>query len=102
MQVVNLPALKRFGNKHREARGWLERWLTTAQHATWQDLHEVRATYASADGVQVKSGNVVTVFNVCGNKFRLIVTIAYERQVIYVWEVLTHAEYDKDLWKRRL
>jgi len=102
MQVINRQALARFWKKHPDARGWLERWLATAERASWQGIHEVRSCYAAADGVQVESGNIVTVFNVCGSKYRLIVTISYARDVIYVWEVLTHAEYDRDLWKEKL
>ncbi len=40
-----------------------------------------------------------TVFNIKGNKYCLIVTIDYERQLIYIKYILTHAEYDKDRWK---
>jgi mRNA interferase HigB len=102
MQVINAQALVRFWKKHPDARGWLERWLAVAQRAEWQDICEVGTSYASADGVRVESGNIVTIFNVRGNKYRLVASISYERQVIYVWEVLTHKEYDKDLWKKRL
>ncbi len=102
MQVINAQALSRFWRRHPDARGWLERWLATVQQASWRGIHEVRTAYASADGVKVGSGNITTVFNVCGNKYRLIVTISYVRQVAYVWEVLTHEEYGRELWKERL
>ena len=41
-----------------------------------------------------------TVFNVGGNKYRVIVVIHYNREKVYIREVLTHAQYDKELWKR--
>jgi mRNA interferase HigB len=41
----------------------------------------------------------LTVFNMKGNKYRLIVSIDYERQLIYIKYILTHTEYDKDNWK---
>ena len=41
-----------------------------------------------------------TVFNIGGNKYRLIVEVKYDRQVIYVKHVLTHKDYDKDAWKK--
>jgi mRNA interferase HigB len=55
---------------------------------------EVQAVYPKAEAV----GNF-TVFNVKGNKYRLILSINYEQQIIYIKYVLTHAEYDKENWK---
>lgn len=55
---------------------------------------EVQTAFPQAEAV----GNF-TVFNIKGNKYRLIVSINYEKQVIYIKYVLTHAEYDKDKWK---
>jgi len=56
------------------------------------------STAATADGVTV-GPNTYTVFNIAGNKFRLIVKIEYRYRAIYVKDVLTHAEYDKGRWK---
>jgi mRNA interferase HigB len=55
-------------------------------------LHQ---TFPSADLVER-----LTVFNIAGNKFRLITRVEYQRQEIYIRNVLTHAEYDKEDWKR--
>ena len=55
---------------------------------------EVQAVYPKAEAV----GNF-TVFNIKGNKYRLILSINYEQQIIYIKYVLTHAEYDKENWK---
>ena len=44
----------------------------------------------------------MTVFNICGNKYRLIAAIHYNRQRVYVLRLLRHAEYSKDFWKDRL
>jgi mRNA interferase HigB len=52
--------------------------------------------------VEVKSGHVVTIFNIRGNRYRLIVAIKYEWSMVYVLRFLTHAEYDKDQWKEQL
>jgi mRNA interferase HigB len=62
----------------------------------------VRKTYASADAVTVKSKRTVTVFNVCGNDYRLIVAIHYKTRIVYTLRFLTHAEYSKDKWKDEL
>jgi mRNA interferase HigB len=102
MQVVNPKVLERFWRQHPDSRSWLERWLATAQQAAWRDIQQVRADYRATDGVRMESGRIVTVFDVCGNKHRLVTTILYGLQTVYVWEVLTHAEYGKGLWKRKL
>ena len=60
----------------------------------WKNLADVRLFYPSADRV----GNF-TVFNIKGNNYRLITSIIYSAQRIYIKYVLTHAQYDKDKWK---
>lgn len=77
----------------------LREWYKLAQHADWSSLQDVRADLPSADGVKTKPDEVLTVFNIGGNKYRLITRIRYDYQLINIREVLTHAEYDKDLWK---
>jgi mRNA interferase HigB len=77
-----------------DAEAPLSTWFAVAKRAKWQNLIEVQATYASAEAV----GNR-TVFNIKGNKYRLIATIEYRLQIIFIACVLTHAEYDKGKWK---
>lgn len=55
----------------------------------------------AADGVKLKSGLVVTIFNVKGNEYRLLTSIDYAGGIVEVLEVPTHAEYDKNLWKAK-
>jgi len=64
-----------------------------------ENLEEVRRTYSHADGVPVGE-RVFTVFNISGNSFRLVAEIYYDDQTILIRHVLTHAEYDKDGWKK--
>ncbi len=52
--------------------------------------------------VRVRSGRQVLVFNVCGNKFRLVVAAHFNRQIIYTLLLMTHAEYSKHAWKEKL
>jgi hypothetical protein len=53
------------------------------------------------DGIALASGVVVTVFNVKGNEYRLLTYVDYSAQFVQFLELITHAEYDKELWKRR-
>jgi mRNA interferase HigB len=82
-------------------RAWLAQWVAVVAEARWQNIDELRKAYPPADGVRLASGTIVTVFNVKGNEFRLIAWIDYDAQVIEALEVITHAEYNKDLWKAR-
>ncbi|WFP49329.1 type II toxin-antitoxin system HigB family toxin [Methylomonas sp. EFPC3] len=60
------------------------------------DFNHLKTTFASADYV-----DGLTVFDIGGNQFRLIAAIHYNRRKVYVRDVLTHAEYDRNAWKRR-
>jgi mRNA interferase HigB len=65
-------------------------------------LQDVRATFPHADAVTVRSGRSVVVFNIAGNKYRLITAIHYNRRLPFTLMVLTHAEYNKEKWKEVL
>jgi mRNA interferase HigB len=102
MHVITRKRLRSFARDHPDAAVPLDRWYRTMKRARWQDLQDARRVYPHADLVTVESGNVVTVFNIAGNKFRLLAAMHYNRQRVYVLRVLTHSEYDKDAWKETL
>lgn len=102
MRIIKPGRIHDFGHAFPDAKSSLDAWLKVARKANWQSLMEVRATYPKADGVEVDSGRIVTVFNVGGNKHRLIVAIHYNTAKAYVLRLLTHAEYDKGQWERQL
>jgi mRNA interferase HigB len=66
------------------------------EQGIFSDLTIVHAIWPSADYV-----DGLTVFTIGGNKYRLIVNMVYGRGQVYIQEVLTHAEYDRNQWKRR-
>jgi mRNA interferase HigB len=94
MHIISKKKLKEFCHKHADARTALDDWYKIVTSANWKNLAEVKKIYPSADLV-----SNFTVFNIKGNTYRLIVSIDYESQVVYVKYVLTHSEYDKELWK---
>lgn len=100
MRVISRKLLQEFWEQHPDAEEFLKGWYTVAEAASWGSLKDVRQTYPHADGVPVETETgALTVFNVCGNKYRLIVRINYKFQLINVRAVLTHAQYDHDRWK---
>lgn len=103
MLVLNEGIIRSFVRRHPDCRSWIESWLEIARATDWESIDHVRETYPSADGgVRVASGGSVTVFNVSGNKYRLVVSIVYKTRMLIVLDLLTHAEYSKNFWKRRL
>jgi mRNA interferase HigB len=94
MHVISYRRLRKFGEEHSNCSVVLDNWYKIASKADWSNLIEVQSVFPTAEAV----GNF-TVFNIKGNSYRLIVSIDYERQLIYIKYILTHAEYDKESWK---
>lgn len=102
MRIVKLATIREYAGQFPDAHDQLLLWLKVARAAQWNSLAEVRRAYPHADGVAVGSGHTATVFNIRGNRYRLIVAIKYQWAMIYVLRFLTHAQYTKDLWKEQL
>lgn len=84
--------------EHPDAEPALRLWYKTAIAAEWTSIQDVRRTYPHADGVRGSTG-VLTVFNIAGNKYRLIARIRYDYGLINVRCVLTHRDYDRGGWR---
>lgn len=94
MHVISYKRLREFGEKHVDCREALESWFKVIQKANWSNLVEVQAVFPKAEAV----GNF-TVFNIKGNRYQLIASIDYQKQLVFIKYVLTHSEYDKETWK---
>lgn len=94
MRVISKRALETFCIKHPNAREPLQAWHKVALHCKAKDFNELKLTFGSADYVPSK----YTVFNVGGNKFRVVCVILYNAstQQMFIKHVFTHKEYD--LW----
>jgi mRNA interferase HigB len=93
VNVISRKALQAFAVIHPDAGEPLDRCYHIARKARWLNLNEVRKDFPHADAV-----GECTIFNVAGNKYRLIVKIRYAYQDIYVRFVLTHAVYKRGGW----
>jgi mRNA interferase HigB len=100
VRIVKPSTVRAFERRHAAAA--LERWLDIADAANWRTLHDVRRSFRSADEVRVASGRTVVIFNIAGNRYRLITAIHYNRRKVFVLRFMTHAEYDKERWKDEL
>lgn len=102
MRVTGRRKLQCFWERHSDAETWLRSWYAVIKASRWDSLVDVRKAYRHADAVKVASGRTVTVFNVCGNRYRMAVAIHYDAQRVYVLWLGTHAEYSRDAWKGTL
>ncbi|MFO7904883.1 MAG: type II toxin-antitoxin system HigB family toxin [Planctomycetota bacterium] len=98
MRVISKARLKQFWEVpgHEDSEGPLGAWYTHVSNRTvaWQSWGDVKAEFGTASLV----GNCV-VFNIGGNKCRLVTRILYPSQKVFVLKVMTHEEYDEDKWK---
>ena len=91
MRVLSNRTLRDFYLCHADAEDPLRAWFAEAKRASWSSPQDIRSCYAHAS---IIAGNRV-IFNIGGNKYRLICKIHYDRGIVYVRFVGTHAEYDR-------
>jgi mRNA interferase HigB len=91
MRVIAKRTLKEYGERESEAAAALSAWYHEAKAAEWKSPADVKAKYRSAS--ILKGGRVV--FNIAGNKYRLVVWIDYECAIVFIRFIGTHAEYDE-------
>jgi mRNA interferase HigB len=94
MHIISRRALSQFWQKYPDSETALIRWFKLMKSSNFQTFDELRSVFPSADLV----GDLI-IFNVGGNKYRLITSIHFNRQKVYIRYILTHSEYDKDRWK---
>ena len=94
MHLITRKTLRAFWQQHPDSKTALERWSKIIEKNNFDNFTQIRATFPSADLV-----GKFTVFNIGGNKYRLIAAIHFNRHKVYVRHILTHAEYDKNDWK---
>lgn len=94
VHIVSHKAIRIFCEKHPKATNAFHYWYKAAKSATWSKFPEVRQTFNTADFV-----TPYTVFDIGGNKYRLIAEINFRRQILFIRRILTHKEYEKGAWK---
>lgn len=90
MHVIARKALIEFWTRHPDSEQSLRAWYHEASRAKWRTSADVKQMYRSASIISAER----VVFNICGNKYRLIVRIKYGSSVAFIRFVGTHAEYD--------
>ena len=91
MRVIAKRTLRSFWNKHKDCEQQLKSWYKEAEDAHWRVSGDIKIDYPSASFL--KDNRVV--FNIKGNKYRLIVKINYSYKIVWIRFIGTHAQYDK-------
>lgn len=99
MRVVSIKKLRDFWSApgNQDAEEPLKAWYAHVSDAAaaWRSWGDLKAEYGAASLV----GNCV-VFNIGGNKYRLVARVLYPSQKVFILRVMTHREYDKNSWKK--
>jgi mRNA interferase HigB len=95
LRIISRKAIREFGRKHSDAVAALNVWALLVKNADWRTFADVRETFKDADLVGDK-----VVFNIAGNRYRLIAWVACRAHKLLIKAILTHREYDMGGWKQ--
>ena len=95
MHIITRRRLREFIQKYPDSQTSLDNWRRIVKKADYGSFNELKQHFRSADYVD---GFVV--FNISGNKYRLITAIHFNRKKVYIRDILTHREYDRNKWRK--
>ena len=91
MRTISRKALREFWEKHPDARQPLQAWYADVKHADWKSPANIKNVYHNASFL----ANNRIVFNIKGNRYRIVVAVQYKYGIVYIRFIGTHQEYDK-------
>ena len=93
MRIISRAALRTFWDnpKHSDAEQPLKAWYDEVKHEMWGSTQDIKAKYRNASFV----ANNRVVFNIHGNKYRLVVAVKYDLGIVFIRFVGTHKQYDE-------
>ena len=95
MKLIGRDLIQQFARKHPDSRSSLKSWTQLIESNCFNHFVELKKTFGSADQVRPH-----TVFNISGNKYRLVAIVDYALQSVSIECVLTHSEYDEGRWRK--
>lgn len=103
MNVISRRKLQQFWSAKTDRRrhaNVFEEWFKLTRKATWRTFHDAKALFGQTDVTRdTASGRTATIFDVGGNKYRIVTLIDYSRQTVLITHVMDHKEYSKSNWK---
>ena len=103
MNVISRRKLKEFYEAKPERKAHAQAfddWFRIARAARWQNFQETKATFGQTDTATGHAGRTATIFDVGGNKYRIVAHVDYTRQTVLIAAVMDHREYDRGAWKK--
>ncbi len=91
MKINGLLILEKFSEKHADIKSRLQTWVNEVSESDWSKPDDILKEY---NHTSFLSGNRV-IFNIKGNKYRLLTKVNYKNKIVLVKEIGTHAEYNK-------
>ena len=91
MRVIAKKILREFWEKHSDSEQQLKTWYKEASKASWTNPSDIKSEYSKAS--ILKTGRAI--FNICGNKYRLVVDVNYDRKWVFIRFIGTHSDYYK-------
>ena len=101
MRVIGKDKLTEFYKKHSDSRKPLLRWLKITENICWNSFTDLKQTFGSAD-LYTQGTQHYILFNIGGNKYRLVTAINFKGQIVIVEVIMAHTEYSKNRWKGKL
>jgi len=90
MKLLGKKVLYDFKKRHADARSQIDAWELEVEEAKWSTPHDLKKRYSRASFI-----NKQVVFDICGDKYRLLTRIDYANEIVFVKKAGTHKEYDK-------
>jgi mRNA interferase HigB len=103
VNVISRKKLKEFYEKRAERKQHakaFDDWFKLARKARWRNFQDTKATFGQTDVATGETGRTATIFDVGGNKYRILAHVDYARQTVKIEAVMGHQEYDENLWKK--
>lgn len=93
--MISVKKLREFWTNYPQTEVPLRSWYTVVNNSDWKHFPDLKQSFPSADIVGRR-----TVFDILGNRFRLIARVNYQTKLVFVLSVLTHAQYDLKKWMK--
>jgi len=90
MKLLGKSILDEFKQKHADARPQIDSWEAEVKEVEWKTPQDLKNRYPKASILSKQR----VVFNICGNKYRLLTLVTYKIEVVLVIKIGTHNEYD--------
>lgn len=91
MMLLGRQILQKFKDKHTDAQSQIDSWEAEIKISQWETSHDLKRRYPKAS--LLKDQQIV--FNICGNKYRLLVQVSYKNKKVLIKKIGTHKEYDR-------